>query len=109
MSGGFHYIVGEGRPLWRHLQPDNIERDRPITGEPVADAIGAVLRAIGPIEEAVAYHQGCDAGVDRVMIACVENGPAIDAACKRLTEAVRSYRYAVAAIVRSASDAAVTA
>lgn len=109
MSGGFHYIVGEGRPLWRHLQPDNIERDRPITGEPVADAIGAVLRAIGPIEEAVAHHQDGDAGVDRVMIACVENGPAIDAACQRLTRAVQNYRRAVATIVRSASDATVNA
>lgn len=103
MSGSFHHIMGEGRSLWWHLKRDTLERDRPVTGEPVADAIGAVLRAIGPIEEAVAYHQDCDAGIESVMIACVESGAALEAACGHLIMQVQLYRHAVAGIVRNAS------
>ena len=95
MSREFHWTERN----YMHKVLENVENDREVTGEPVADAIREVMIALAPVEYAVASRQAGDSGIDRVMLACVENLPAVNAAVNTLLNAMEDYKKTVKHIV----------
>lgn len=69
----------------------NTETDRPVTGEPVTDAIRTMLIALAPLEYAAASYQQSDWGLADVKKEAIEQVLAIHAACATLLKAVTDY------------------
>lgn len=96
MSREFHEVYSG----YFHSVLNDVESDRPRTGEPVADAIRDILIALAPIEYAVASHQACDSHLSRVVIASAKNADRVRDAAAELLKAIGYYNEIVSTIVR---------
>jgi hypothetical protein len=81
MSREFHEIHGAA---YMHAAMSGTEEMRPLTGEPVADAIRGLLIALAPVEHAVASAQAGDSSQAEVTLACHQHFAAIDDALTEL-------------------------
>lgn len=100
MSREFHWVEGN----YLHEVLSLVKDDRPITGEPVADAIRDLLIALAPLEYAVASHQACDSGLDRVVLESAVQKENISRECRALMAAINQYDDIVRRVLRDAKE-----
>jgi iron uptake system EfeUOB component EfeO/EfeM len=98
MSREFHWCERS----YLHTVLAKTEWAREKTGEPVADAIRDLLIALAPIEYAVASHQACDSGLDRVVLQSAKSKETIRDATNQLNHAIKEYDNIVNRIVKEA-------
>ena len=100
MSREFHWTGHD----YLHSILADVGVDRPVTGEPVADAIRDFLIAIAPIEREVANHQAHDSGLSAVVLAAVKHRDQVEDAAAALIVALAEYGNLATEIVRKATS-----